>query len=198
MKLRTLVAALSAVAATAAFAAPATYQLDPTHTYPSFEADHMGGLSKWRGKFDKSSGSVTLDREAKKGTIDVTVQTDSIDFGMAKLNDHAKGAEMFDVAKYPTATFKGNFTKFKGDVPTEAEGQLTLRGVTKPVKMEIDAFKCMQHPMLKREVCGADAEMKFNRDEFGIDYGKAYGFNMETKLKIQVEGLKQDASVAQQ
>ncbi|KHK50626.1 polyisoprenoid-binding protein [Ralstonia sp. A12] len=199
MKLRTLVAALSAVAATAAFAAPATYQLDPTHTYPSFEADHMGGLSKWRGKFEKSSGTVTLDREAKKGTIDVTVQTDSIDFGMAKLNEHAKGAEMFDVAKFPTATFKGNFTKFKGDVPTEAEGQLTLRGVSKPVKMEIDAFKCMQHPMLKREVCGADAEMTFKRDEFGLDYGKAYGFNMETKLKIQVEGLKQDAaSVAQQ
>lgn len=199
MKLRTLVAALSAVAATAAFAAPATYQLDPSHTYPSFEADHMGGLSKWRGKFEKSSGTVTLDRAAKTGTIDVTVQTDSIDFGMAKMNEHAKSAEMFDVAKYPTATFKGNFTKFNGDVPTEADGQLTLRGVTKPVKLEIGSFKCMPSPMLKgREVCGADAEAKFNRDEFGVDYGKAYGFNMETKLKIQVEGVKQDTSVAQQ
>ena len=83
-------------------------------------------------------------------------------------------------------------------MPTEAEGQLTLHGVTKPAKLEIDAFKCMQHPMLKREVCGADAEMKFKRDDFGVDYGKAYGFNMETKLKIQVEGIKQDASVAQQ
>ncbi len=198
MKLRTLVAVLSAVAATAAFAAPSTYQLDPTHTYPSFEADHMGGLSKWRGKFEKSSGTVTLDRAAKAGAIDVTVQTDSIDFGLAKMNEHAKSADLFDVAKYPTATFKGNFTKFKGDVPTEAEGQLTLRGVTKPVKMEIDAFKCMPHPMLKREVCGADAEMKFKRDEFGLDFGKAYGFNMETKLRIQVEGIKQDTSVAQQ
>ena len=92
MKLRTLVAALSAVAATAAFAAPATYQLDPSHTYPSFEADHMGGLSKWRGKFEKSSGTVTLDRAAKTGSIDVTVQTDSIDFGLAKMNEHAKSA----------------------------------------------------------------------------------------------------------
>ncbi|CAJ0686237.1 YceI family protein [Ralstonia mannitolilytica] len=198
MKLRTLVAALSAVAATAAFAAPATYQLDPSHTYPSFEADHMGGLSKWRGKFEKSSGTVTLDRQAKKGTIDVTVQTDSIDFGHAKMNEHAKSPDLFDVTKYPTATFKGEFTKFKGDVPTEAEGQLTLRGVTKPVKMEIDSFKCMPHPMLKREVCGADAEVTFKRDEFGLDYGKAYGFNMETKLKIQVEGIKQDTNVAQQ
>ena len=120
MKLRTLVAALSAVAATAAFAAPATYQLDPTHTYPSFEADHMGGLSKWRGKFDKSSGTFTLDREAKKGSIDVTVQTDSISFGLPKMDEHAKSAEMFDVAKFPTATFKSTDIKFKGDVPTHA------------------------------------------------------------------------------
>jgi polyisoprenoid-binding protein YceI len=198
VKLPTLVAALSALAATAAFAAPATYQLDPDHTYPSFEADHMGGLSKWRGKFEKSGGIVTLDRAAKTGTIDVTVQTDSIDFGQAKLNELAKGADMFNVAIYPTATFKGKFTKFNGDVPTEADGQLTLRGVTKPVKMEIDSFKCMPHPMLKREVCGADAEIKFNRDDFGLDYGKTYGFHMETRLQIQAEGLKQDASAATQ
>lgn len=194
MKLRTLVAVLSAVAASAALAAPATYQLDPNHTYPSFEADHMGGLSKWRGKFQKSGGSVTLDRAAKTGTIEVTVQTNSIDFGQDKLNELAKGADMFNVVKYPTATFKGNFTRFNGEVPTEAAGELTLLGVTKPVKMQIDSFKCIQHPMLKREVCGADAEMRFNRDEFGLDYGKAYGFNMETKLEIQVEGLKQDGN----
>lgn len=112
MKFRTLVVVLSAFAATATFAAPATYQLDPDHTYPSFEADHMGGLSKWRGKFDKSGGIVTLDRAAKTGTIEVTVQTDSIDFGQAKLNELAKGADIFNVANYPTATFKGNFTKF--------------------------------------------------------------------------------------
>jgi polyisoprenoid-binding protein YceI len=198
VKSRTLAAVLSAVAATTVFAAPATYQLDPDHTYPSFEADHMGGLSKWRGKFEKSGGIVTLDRTAKTGTIDVTVQTDSVDFGQAKLNELAKGADMFNVANFPTANFKGTFTKFNGDVPTEADGQLTLRGVSKPIKMRIDSFKCMPHPMLKREVCGADAEMKFNRDEFGLDYGKAYGFNMETKLQIQAEGLKQDASVSTQ
>ena len=198
MKLRTLVAALSAVAATAAFAAPSTYQLDPTHTYPSFEADHMGGLSKWRGKFDKSSGTFTLDREAKKSSIDVTVQTDSISFGLPKMDEHAKSAEMFDVAKFPTANFKSTDIKFKGDVPTEAVGQLTLHGVTKPATLKINAFKCMPHPMMKVEVCGADAELTFNRDEFGIDYGKKYGFNMETKLKIQAEGLKQDTSVAKQ
>ncbi len=196
--MRVFVFVLSTLVATTAFAAPATYKLDPDHTYPSFEADHMGGLSIWRGKFDKSSGVVTLDRAAKSGTIDVTVQTDSIDFGQAKLNEAAKGANMFNVANYPTASFKGNFTRFNGDVPTEADGQLTLHGVTKPVKMKIDSFKCMPHPLLKREVCGADAEMQFNRDEFGLDIGKAYGFSMETTLKIQVEGLKQDANVTAQ
>ena len=198
MKFPAFVLLMSAVAASAAFAAPATYQLDPDHTYPSFEADHLGGLSKWRGKFEKSAGIVTLDRAARTGTIEVTVQTDSIDFGQAKLNELAKGTDMFNVATYPTATFKGNFTKFKGDAPTEAVGQLTLKGVTKPVKLEIGSFKCIPHPMLKREVCGADAEMKFNRDEFGLDFGKGYGFNMETRLQIQVEGLKQDAGVSTQ
>jgi len=158
----------------------------------------MGGLSKWRGKFDKSSGTFTLDREAKKGSIDVTVQTDSISFGLPKMDEHAKSAEMFDVAKFPTATFKSTDIKFKGDVPTEAVGQLTLHGVTKPATLKINAFKCMPHPMMKVEVCGADAELTFNRDEFGVDYGKKYGFNMETKLKIQAEGLKQDTSVAKQ
>lgn len=195
MKLHTLIAAQPTVAATIAFATPATYQLDPNHTHPSFEADHMG-LSKWRGKFDKSSGTVTLDRAAKTGTLNVTVQTGSVDFGMTKLNEHAKSADMFDVTKYPTATFKGTFTKFKDDVPVEAEGMLMLHGVTKPVKVQINAFKCMQHPTFKREVCGADAAITFNRDEFGLDYGKAYGFDMETKLEIQVEGVRQDTDVA--
>lgn len=88
-----------------AFAAD-TYMLDPNHTYPSFEADHLGGLSIWRGKFTKTSGTVTLDRQAKTGTVDVTVDVASIDTGNAKLDDHLKEAEFFDVAKYPKATYK--------------------------------------------------------------------------------------------
>src|SRR5689334_17263207 len=149
MKLRTLVAALSAVAATAAFAAPVTYNLDPNHTYPSFEADHMGGLSVWRGKFTKSSGTVVLDREAKTGTVDVTTDAASIDFGHAKMNEHAKSPEIFDVAKYPTLTYKGKFSKFNGDAPTEVTGELTMHGVTKPVTLQINQFLCKMNPMLK-------------------------------------------------
>ncbi len=173
-------------------AAPVTYNLDPTHTYPSFEADHFGGLSVWRGKFTKSSGKVVLDRAAKSGTIDVTVQTDSIDFGLAKLDEHAKSAEIFDVAKYPVATYKGKFTAFNGDVPTEAQGEFTLHGVTKPLTLKINRFKCMMHPMLKKEVCGADASASLNRADYGVSYGQAYGFDMGVKLQIQVEGVKAD------
>ena len=175
-----------------AVAAPVTYNLDPTHTYPSFEADHFNGLSKWRGKIEKSSGKVVLDREAKTGTIDVSMDMSTINFGMKKMNDHATSPEMFDAEKYPVAIYKGKFSKFDGEKPTEVEGTLTLHGVTKPVKLVISEFKCLIHPMLKREVCGADASATFNRDDFGVDYGKAMGFKQEVKLAIQVEGVKSE------
>lgn len=182
--------AVASLAAGAALAAPVTYQLDPAHTYPSFEADHFGGLSVWRGKFDSSSGTVVLDREAGTGTVDVKVDAASIDFGQAKLNEHAKSAEMFDVAKYPTATYKGTLTNFKNGAPTEVHGELTLHGVTKPVNLKIDHFTCKMMPpaMGGKERCGADALGTFNRADFGINYGDKFGFDMNVKLAIQVEG----------
>lgn len=185
--------ALAAALSFPAFADVSTYQFDPTHTYPSFEADHFGGLSVWRGKFDKSSGTVTLDRAAKTGTVDVTTQLASISTGNTKLDEHLQTNEFFDVAKYPEAVYKGT-VKFKGDKPAEVVGSLTLHGVTKPLTLKIDSFKCMPHPMLKREVCGIDAVGEFNRDEFGLDYGKQYGFKMQTKLLITAEAVKQDAA----
>src|SRR5580698_332403 len=148
---RIVLASMAALLSGGAFAAPVTYNLDPSHTYPSFEADHMGGLSVWRGKFTSSSGKVVYDKAAKSGSIDVTVEMSSVDFGMPKLNEHAKSAEIFDVAKYPTATYSGKFTKFNGDAPAEAQGTLTLHGVTKPVTLTIHQFKCMPSPMTKKE-----------------------------------------------
>src|SRR5207302_177523 len=114
--------------ATSATAAPVTYILDPHHTYPSFEADHMGGLSVWRGKFDDTAGKVVYDKDAKSGSIDITVKMDSINFGYSKMDEHAKSGEIFDIAKYPTATYSGKFTKFNGATPTEAQGTFTLHG----------------------------------------------------------------------
>jgi polyisoprenoid-binding protein YceI len=185
---RILLASIAAMASATAFAVPVTYVLDPHHTYPSFSADHMGGLSVWRGKFTDTTGKVVYDKEAKTGSIDVTVAMNSIDFGMAKMDEHAKSPDIFDVAKYPTAVYKGKFTKWNGSTPTEAEGTLTLHGVTKPVTLTINSFLCKPNPMTKKEVCGADAYTTFNRADFGVNYGEAYGFKMGVKLEIQVEG----------
>jgi polyisoprenoid-binding protein YceI len=167
-----------------------TYQVDPAHTYPSFEADHFNGLSIWRGKMDHTQGTIVLDREAKSGTVDITVDASSIDFGHPKLNEHAKSPELFDVAKYPTITYKGTIASFKGDAPSEVDGQLTMHGVTKPLKLTLNQFKCMQNPMLKKEVCGADASATLDRSAFGVDYGSKYGFKQEVKLQIQVEAIR--------
>lgn len=180
------------LAAGIAVAAPATYTIEPHHTYPSFEADHMGGMSVWRGKFRTSSGIVKLDTAEHSGEVGITIDVGSIDFGYDKLNEHAKSADMFDVAKYPTATYRGRFTKFTGDVPAEVDGELTLHGVTKPVTLVINSFKCNMHPMLKKQFCGADASASLNRDDFGVRYGKDYGFSMVVKLAIQVEAIKAD------
>ena len=185
---RIVLASMAALLGASAFAAPVTYTLDPNHTYPSFEADHFGGLSVWRGKFDSTKGKVVYDKDAKSGSIEVTVDMSSIDFGHQKLNEHAKSKELFDVATYPTATYAGKFSKFNGATPTEAEGTLTMHGVTKPVTLTIDSFKCMQSPMTKKEVCGADATATISRADFGVNFGQQYGFKQEVKLQIQVEG----------
>ena len=184
--------AFLALLAGSALAAPVTYEVDPNHTYPSFEADHLGGLSVWRGKFDKSSGKIVLDKEKGTGTVAITVDASSIDFGHAELNKQARSPDMFDVAKYPTATFKGALVKFKDGAPTEVDGRLTLHGVTKPLVLTINQFKCTMNPMVNKEVCGADASATFKRSDFGVSYGDEYGFKQEVKLAIQIEALRAD------
>jgi polyisoprenoid-binding protein YceI len=185
---RIVLASIAALLCAGASATPVTYTLDPNHTFPSFAADHMGGLSVWRGKFNTSSGKVVYDKDAKAGTIDVTVDMSSVNFGVPKLDEHAKSAEIFDVAKYPTATYSGKFTKFNGASPTEAQGTLTLHGVTKPLTLTINSFLCKPSPMSKKEVCGADASASFNRSDFGVSFGDKYGFKQDVTLQIQVEG----------
>ncbi len=181
--------AMLAFAATAT-AAPITYNVDPDHTHPSFEVDHLGGLSVWRGTFKKTTGKVTLDSAAQSGTVDITIDTASIDLAHDKLNGHVSSPEMLDVAKFPTAIYSGTFGKFSNGAPTEISGNLTLHGITKPVSIKINSFKCIQHPMLKKEVCGADASGTFNRADFGVNYGQQYGFKQDVLLRIQVEAMK--------
>ena len=181
---------LLAFAVTSANAAPTTYNIDPDHTHPSFEVDHFGGLSTWRGNFKKTSGTVTIDTEAKTGTVDVIIDAASVDFAHDKLNEHVSSAEVLDVAKYPTAEYKGRFADFANGAPKTVAGTLTLHGVTKPVTLTINSFKCIEHPMLKKQVCGADASGTFNRADFGVNYGQQYGFKQDVLLRIQVEGVK--------
>jgi polyisoprenoid-binding protein YceI len=191
---RFLTFALTALGASAALAAPVKYTIDPDHTFPSFTADHMGGLSTWRGKFNKTTGTIVLDREAQTGSVDVTIDAASLDFGHDKLNAHAKSPDMFDVAKYPTATYTGKLTKFVNGAPTAVEGSLTLHGVTKPVTLKLDSFLCKPHPLTKKEVCGANASGTINRKDFGVSYGEQLGFDMNTGITIQVEALKAEQS----
>jgi polyisoprenoid-binding protein YceI len=189
MKLPLLITSFSLFAASVS-AAPATYNIDPNHTHPVFEADHLGGLSVWRGLFKKTTGTITLDKAASAGTVEVNIDVASIDFGQDKLSEEAAGPEMFDAAKFPAATYKGTLGGFKDGAPTTVTGNLTLHGVTKPVTLTIDSFKCIMHPMLKREVCGADAKGSFNRADFGVNYGQQYGFKQDVALRIQVEAVK--------
>ena len=186
-----LLAALMAGVSLPAIAAPDNYTIDPTHTYPSLEFSHMG-LSVWRGKFNKSSGKIVLDRAAKSGTVEVTIDVSSINFGLAAMDEKARSDDFFDTVKFPTATYKGKL-KFVGDAPKAVEGQITIRGVTRPAMLSINIFNCIPHPMLKKEVCGADAEGELNWSEYGMkmsQYGQ--GDAGKVHLRIQVEAIKDE------
>lgn len=172
-----------------ALAAPVTYEIDSNHTYPSFEADHMGGLSKWRGKINSTTGSVTLDKEGQSGKVEVTMDMSSIDFGHEQLNTHAKSPDIFNVAEFPTAEYTGELVDWQDGAPTAVDGTLTLHGVSKPVRLDILSFKCQPHPQQGREVCGADARAEIDRADFGVDFGRAFGFDMGVTLQIQIEAL---------
>jgi len=169
-------------------AAPTTYEIDASHTYPSFEADHSGGMSVWRGKFNSSSGKITLDKAANAGTVEVTIDMKSIDFGHQGLNDHANTPDIFDTAKFPTATYSGKLAGFTNGTPKTVEGNLTMHGVTKPVTLTINSFKCAPDRS-GREKCGADASATINREDWGVSFGKSFGFDMKVVLRIQVEAL---------
>ncbi len=188
---KTLILGLAACAvAPATIAAPEVYTIEPMHTYPSFEASHMG-LSYWRGKFDKTSGKVWLDRAGGTGRIEVTIDATSVDFGLPIMNRMARGDALFKAAKYPTATYKSDSITFKDGVPVNVNGSLTLLGITKPVLLEIRSFKCRQHPLFNREVCGADAYAQFNRLDFGMT--RDAEADPTVRLAIQIEAIKGDS-----
>jgi polyisoprenoid-binding protein YceI len=187
MKTQLLIATLAATLAAPVLAAD-TFSIDPGHTHPSFEISHFG-WSTQRGRFDKVSGKLTLDRAAKTGSVDVTIDVTSISTGVAKLDEHLKSEDFFNVAKYPTMTFKSKKLNFTGDKPSSVDGEITLLGVTKPLTLAISAFQCAPNQFIKKDVCGADATGTIKRTEFGM---AKYAPNLgdDVNLLINVEASK--------
>lgn len=176
------VAVLSAVLTAPALAAPETYTVDPRHTWPVFEINHFG-FSTQRGRFDKSSGKILLDRSAKSGTVDLAIETASIDMGLDKWNDHMKSEDFFNAAKFPLMSFKSTKLVFDGDKVVGAEGDFTLLGVTKPVKLTVSGFRCAPNPIAKKDACGADISTTIKRSDFGMT---KYLPNVGDVVKIMV------------
>ena len=172
---------LSAVAAD-------SYTIDSSHTYPNFTISHLG-FSTMHGRFDNTSGTVTLDKAAKKGSIDISIKTASISTGFAKRDDHLRGADFFNAAEFPTITYKSTAVHFDGDTPSMVDGNLTISGVSKPVRLTIDAFKCGVHPMNKKNICGANATTHIKRSDFGINYGLP-AIGDDVNLVFEIEAVK--------
>lgn len=185
-----LAAGLLALAALgSAQAEPATYAIDPTHTFVTFEALHFG-TSTNRGRFDKKEGTVQFDRAAKTAKIDITLDTTSINTGVPPFDKHLRGPDFFDTEMFPTARFVSETVRFDGDKVSEVTGQLTLVGKTQPVVLKANNFNCYQSPMLKREVCGGDFETTLKRSQWGMSYGLP-GIPDDIRLLVQVEAVKQ-------
>lgn len=173
----------------AAFAAPETYVIDTNHTKPRFEYSHFG-YSTQLSRFDTTSGTITIDRAAKTGSVDVTIDAKSVDTGYALFNGHIQGEDFFDTAKYPTITFKSDKMKFDGDKLTSVEGNLTIKGITKPVTLNVTSFMCMPHPMAKKDACGANATVVVKRSDFNMAKYTPY-VGDDVTLTIPVESIKQ-------
>lgn len=190
----TTLAALAAAAfvlAGNALAQPAQYKIDTTHTKALWEAKHFG-TSTNRGSWDKYEGDVTLDKTAKTGKVDLTIDMASVNTGVAPFNAHLKKEDFFNVEKFPTAKFVGDKFKFEGDKVVEVTGNLTMLGVTNPVTLKALGFNCYDNPFVKREVCGGDFEAIVKRSLFGLNWGLANkATSDEIKVTIQVEAVKQ-------
>lgn len=185
--------ALSAVIlASAASAAPQTYVIDALHSFPSFAVNHLG-MSTIQGRFDKMTGRIVLDEAAKSGSLDVKIVTASVSSGDARRSDgtrsrdeHLRGSDFFNSAEFPEMSYKSTRFVFKGDAIDSIDGNLTLLGVTRPLKLSVTAFKCGPHPFTKKPMCGADAVGTLKRTDFGMKFGVP-AIADEVRLSINVE-----------
>ncbi len=189
-QLTTLALALAAASLnTAAFAAPETYVADSSHTFSRFSYSHFG-YSTQQSRFNKNSGKVVFDKVAKTGSVDIVIDTKSVDTGNDTFNEHIQGEDFLDTAKYPTATFKSTRVIFEGDKPAKIEGNLTLKGVTKPVTLTVTSFQAMPHPMLKKDAIGANAYTVVKRSEFNAGKYAPY-VGDDVRIEVAIEAIKE-------
>jgi len=190
-KLNKLTAALLLAAATAApaIAAPETFVLDGTHSYPRFSYSHFG-YSTQLSRFNKTTGKVVFDKAAKTGAVDIVIDMKSVDTGYPTFNEHIQGEDFLDTGKFPTATFKSTKVNFVGDKPASVEGNLTIKGVTKPVTLTVTSFQAMPHPMMKKDAIGANATVTVKRSEFNAGKYAPY-VGDDVTIDIAVEAIKE-------
>lgn len=180
---------LGAAFAAPALAAPEIYAVDDSHTFPRFEYSHFG-YSNQIHRFNKTSGTVVYDRAARSGSVDIRIDAKSVDTGTALLNEHIQGEDFFDTANYPAIAFKSTQVKFEGDKPVAVEGNLTVKGVTRPVTLTVTSFQAMPHPILKKEAIGANAVARIKRSEFNAGKYAPY-VSDDVTLTIALEAVKQ-------
>jgi polyisoprenoid-binding protein YceI len=181
--------ALSAAAAAPALAAPETFVLDGSHTFPRFSYSHFG-YSTQLSSFSKTTGKVVFDKAAKTGAVDIVIDTKSVNTGFNTFNEHIQGEDFLNTAKFPTATFKSTKVVFEGDKPARVEGQLTIKGVTKPVTLTVTSFQAMPHPMMKKDAIGANAYTVIKRSEFNAGKYAPY-VGDEVRIDVALEAIKE-------
>lgn len=167
----------------------ASYTVDPAHTYPYFEISHLG-FSTMRGRFDKTTGKLTMDRSKKTGSVDIKVDAASVSTAHAKRDKHLRSPDFLNVAEYPDITFKSTSVSFSSDTTATVKGNLTLVGVSKPVIMNVTSIKCGQNPFNKKQECGFEANMSIKRSDFGMKYGLPDTVGDEMKFNIEIEAFK--------
>jgi polyisoprenoid-binding protein YceI len=185
----TLAAGFAVATMSSALAAPVTYAVDGSHTLPRFSYSHLG-YSTQLSRFNKTTGTVVYDKAAKTGSVDIVIDTTSVDTGSTVFNGHIQGEDFLDTAKYPTATFKSTKVNFDGDKPSTVEGNLTIKGVTKPVVLKVTSFQAMPHPMLKKDAIGANATVVIKRSDFNAGKYAPY-VGDDVTIDIPLEAVAQ-------
>ena len=181
--------AFTGVVATSAVAAPLTYSVDSSHTFPRFSYLHFG-YSTQLSSFSKTTGKVVYDPQAQQGSVDIVISTKSVNTGFADFNEHIQGEDFLDTAKFPEATFKSTKVVFEGEKPKSIEGQLTIKGVTKPVTLTVTSFQAAPHPMMKKPTIGANAFTVIKRSEFNAGKYAPY-VGDDVRIDIAIEAIAQ-------